>query len=174
MLLSILKKDDVHATFFLTGRWIEENPELVRQIAAAGYEIGNHTYSHPDLTKLEDADIRDQLAKMESLLQRTAGITSKPLFRAPYGAIDARVLRVVGEDGYMSIRWSVDSWDAFKKGITTTEIENRVLDKADDGSIVLMHCGSWPTVDAVHDIVITLRSRGYELVTVNELLAAQK
>ncbi|MEN6370980.1 MAG: polysaccharide deacetylase family protein [Armatimonadota bacterium] len=169
-LLRILASKGVRATFFLTGKWVEGNRELTRQIAAAGHEIGNHTYSHPDLRKLTDDEIREQLARTEELVQSTAGISTKPLFRAPFGARDSRVLSVAHDEGYRSVYWTVDSWDAFKKGIAADEIRDRVLDRSQDGSIVLMHCGSSPTVDALPEIIDGLRARGYELVTVSELI----
>ncbi|MEN6521499.1 MAG: polysaccharide deacetylase family protein [Armatimonadota bacterium] len=169
-LLKILASKDVRATFFLTGKWVEDNRELTRQIAAAGHEIGNHTYSHPDLRKLTDDEIREQLVKTEELVQSAAGVSTKPLFRAPFGARDSRVLSVARDEGYRSVYWTVDSWDAFKKGITAAEIEERVLDRSQAGSIILMHCGSGPTVEALSEIIDELRAKGYELVTVSELL----
>jgi peptidoglycan/xylan/chitin deacetylase (PgdA/CDA1 family) len=171
-LLDVLHKNGVKATFFLTGKWVEQNPGLVKRIAADGHEIGNHTYSHPDLRRLSDDEIGDQLSRTESLVQQAAGVGTKPYFRPPFGARDERVLRVAAEDGYQCVYWTVDSWDAFKKGIQASEIDQRVLDRASGGSIVLMHCGSWPTVQALPEIIATLRARGYELVTVSELQKA--
>lgn len=169
-LLAALESKGVRSTFFLTGKWVESNRELTRQIAAAGHEIGNHTYSHPDLRKLTDDEIREQLARTEELVQSTAGVSTKPFFRPPFGARDSRVLAVARDEGYRSVYWTADSWDAFKKGIKAAEIEERVLERSKDGAIVLMHCGSWPTVEALPEIIDELRSRGYDLVTVSELV----
>lgn len=168
-LLSVLAQKGVRATFFLTGKWVDSNKELTGQIAAAGHEIGNHTYSHPDLRKVSDDSIRKELERTEAAVQAAAGVSTKPYFRAPYGARDSRVLKVALDEGYRSVFWTVDSWDAFKKGIKADEIEERVLERARDGAIVLMHCGSWPTVEALPKIIDELRARGYELVTVSEL-----
>jgi peptidoglycan/xylan/chitin deacetylase (PgdA/CDA1 family) len=168
-LLSILESKGVKATFFLTGKWVEDNRELTRRIIAEGHEIGNHTYSHPDLRNLSDDEIRDQLARTEDLVQSTAGVSTKPFFRPPFGGRDSRVLDVAREEGYRSVYWTVDSWDAFKKGIKASEIEDRVLERSKDGAIVLMHCGSWQTVDALPEIIDELRVRGYELVKVSDL-----
>jgi peptidoglycan/xylan/chitin deacetylase (PgdA/CDA1 family) len=171
-LLRVLAGKGVKATFFLTGKWVEQNPDLTRQIIAAGHEIGNHTYSHPDLRKLSDDEIREQLAKTEEIVQAVAGVSTKPYFRPPFGGRDERVLRVAAEEGYRCVYWTADSWDGFKKGIKAAEIEDRVLNKAVDGSIVLMHCGSWPTVDALPQIIDSLRARGYDLVRVSDLAGA--
>lgn len=170
-LLKVLDEKGVRATFFLTGRWVEKNPELVREIAAAGHEIGNHTYSHPDLRKLPDDQVREQLEKMEKLVQTAAGVSTKPYFRPPFGACDARVRRIAAEEGYRCVIWTADSWDAFKEGIEAEEIEQRVLGKAQDGAIILMHCGSWPTVSALPGIIDQLSARGLELVRVSELVS---
>lgn len=168
-LLSMLAQKGVRSTFFLTGKWVDGNKDMTRQIAEAGHEIGNHTYSHPDLRKISDDSIRDELEKTEAAVQAVAGVSTKPYFRAPFGARDSRVLKVALDEGYRSVFWTADSWDAFKKGIKADEIEERVLERARDGAIVLMHCGSWPTVEALPKIIDELRARGYELVTVSEL-----
>ena len=168
--LSALRSAGLHVTFFLTGKWAEQNEGLVRQMRQDGHEIGNHTYSHPDLRKLPDADIQEQLRKTEEIIQRITGRGCEPYFRPPYGGRDNRVLRIAQEAGYTAIYWSVDSWDAFKKGITSAEITKRVLDRARGGDIVLMHCGSQATADALPGLIRELQSRGYEIVTVSELL----
>lgn len=168
-LLSILRRNGVKATFFLTGKWVEQNPELVKQIVADGHVIGNHTYSHPDLRKLTDDEIREQLRRVEDMVHDATGVSTKPYFRPPFGGRDQRVLDVAASEGYQCVYWTVDSWDAFKKGIQPSEIEGRVLDRASGGSVVLMHCGSWPTVKALQDIITDLRAKGYELVTVPQL-----
>lgn len=172
-ILRTLKHYGVHSTFFLTGRWMESNPGLTREIAEDGHEISNHSYSHPDFTKLDDTHIHEQLEKTEQIAEDTAGISTKPFFRPPYGARNTHVRTVAAEEGYQSVFWSVDSWDAFKKGITPAEIKDRVLSKAKGGSIVLMHCGSAATAEALPSIIEELRARGYRLVTVSELAGSR-
>lgn len=168
-ILSTLKSAGVHVTFFLTGKWCEQNPQLVKEIAADGHEIGNHTYSHPDLRKVSDDAIRDQLAKAETLVVNLTGKSTKPFFRPPFGARDKRVLGVAADDGYRCVYWSLDSLDAFKKGITGQEIEERVLSRAKGGDIILMHCGSAPTAAVLPDVIEKLKQRGFDIVTISEL-----
>ncbi len=170
-ILKTLKSSGIHVTFFVTGKWAEQNPELVRQIAAEGHEIGNHSYSHPDFRKLADDAIVEQLRKTDEIVTRLTGQSTKPLFRFPSGGRDKRVLQVIGEEGYRSVYWSVDSWDAFKKGITGEEIEQRVLRRIQPGDIVLMHVGSAPTAQMLPDLIEKLRARGYQIVKVSELLS---
>ena len=169
-ILEALAKHKVRATFFLTGRWIEKNPELTSRIAAEGHEIGNHTYSHKRLTDLTAVEIAEEAEKTEQLALRLTGRSTKPLLRVPYGERDARVLSVLEEHGYRSVYWDVDSWDGYKKGITSGEIEQRVLSRVGNGSIVLMHCGSRATTNALDSILRNLIAEGYEPVTVGDLL----
>ena len=169
-MLDTLARHETHATFFLTGRWVSKNLELTRRIVAEGHEIGNHTYSHRRLTDLNAGEIAEEAEKTEQLVLETTGCTTKPLLRVPYGARNKRVLSVLEEHGYRSIYWDVDSWDGFKVGITPAEIEERVLGKVRNGSIVLMHCGSRATADALDSLLEKLIAAGYQPVTVRELL----
>jgi peptidoglycan/xylan/chitin deacetylase (PgdA/CDA1 family) len=172
-ILKTLKSAGLHVTFFVTGKWCEQNPELVKEIAADGHEIGNHTYSHPDLRKLSDEAIVQQLSKADELITRLTGKSSKPLFRPPFGGRDKRVLSIAGEQGYTSVYWSLDSLDAFKKGITSQQIEDRILGRIQGGDIVLMHCGSAPTAAQLPDLISKLQQRGYEIVKASELMAGR-
>lgn len=170
-ILEALRENGLRCTFFLTGRWTETNPRVVRQIVDAGHELGNHTYNHPDLTRASDEKVIAELQQTEEEVQRVTGRTTKPYFRPPFGARDARVLRLAAAEGYRCIYWTTDSWDSVKKGIRPQEIEERVLRKARPGSIVLMHCGSQATADALPDIIRSLKADGYEIVTVSDLLS---
>lgn len=168
-ILKTLKEAGVQVTFFLTGKWCEQNPELVKEIVADGHEIGNHTYSHPDLRKLSDEAITQQLNQTEDIIMRLTGRSTKPYFRPPFGGRDKHVLSVAGAEGYTSVYWALDSLDAFKKGITSEEIESRILSKVEGGDIVLMHCGSAATAGALPDMIAKLQQRGYRIVKVSEL-----
>jgi len=169
-ILAVLAKHNVHCTFFLTGKWIERNPSLVRRIVAEGHEIGNHTYSHRRLTDLSDREIADELNRVEEQVLALTGTSTKPLARVPYGARDKRTLRIMASYGYRSIYWDVDSWDSVKLGITPDEIRERVLKSVRNGSIVLMHCGSRATANALDGILQGLETAGYQPVTIRQLL----
>lgn len=169
-ILDTLKSAGLHLTFFLTGKWCEQNEALVRRIHAEGHEIANHSYSHPDFRKLSESEMIAQLEKTSQIVARITGEGTAPLFRPPYGGRDKRVLQVASNAGYTSIYWSIDSWDAFKKNITSAEIKKRILDRVRGGDIILAHCGSQPTADALPSLIQELQGRGYEIVTVSELL----
>lgn len=172
-ILDTLRSAGLSVTFFLTGQWCERHADLVRRIAEDGHEIANHSYSHPDLRKLDDRAVQEEITRTEQVVQRITGRPCAPYFRPPYGSRDQRIISLVSQLGYTCVYWSVDSWDAFKKGITAEEVKERVLTKTRGGDIVLMHCGSWATARALPDIIRTLESRGYKIVRVSELLGAQ-
>lgn len=169
-ILDTLSRYNVHCTFFLTGEWIKRNPRLTQQIALAGHEIGNHTYSHRRLTALTEREIAYEVEKTEQLVVELTGHSTRPLLRVPYGARDKRVLASLQQNGYKSIYWDVDSWDSVKADITSDEIKQRVLSRIQNGSIVLMHCGSRATAEALDSMLRELLNLGYQPVTIGELL----
>lgn len=171
-ILQALAQYNVRSTFFLTGQWIERHPEAARQIAEAGHELGNHSWSHPPFTSLNNEQIREQLRRTEEIAQRVCGRTTKPLFRPPFGDRDERVRAVAAEEGYLTIYWSIDSWDSVKRDITSQEILQRVMRRVRPGAIVLMHCGSEATAQALPQLLRALEAQGYRAVTVSELLQA--
>lgn len=170
-ILDTLAQEGVKCTFFLTGEWVRRNPKTAQRIAAEGHEIGNHSWNHPAFTGLSDEAIRGQLRRTESIIRETAARSSHPYFRPPLGDRDSRVLKIVGEEGFFTIYWSLDSRDSVDKGITAEQIRDRVLGKAGAGSIVLMHCGSQASADALPEILAGLKSRGLVPVTISRLLA---
>jgi peptidoglycan/xylan/chitin deacetylase (PgdA/CDA1 family) len=169
-ILDVLAKHGVHATFFLTGKWLEKNPELARRIVKEGNEIGNHTYDHKRLTKLAPGDILNEVDKTEQLVQNLTGHSTRPLLRAPYGDRNKRVLSILQKHGYRSIYWDLDSWDSVKAGITSSEIEKRVLGKIRSGSVVLMHCGSQASADALDSLLTHLEAAGYQQAPISEIV----
>ena len=168
-ILETLAKHHVKGTFFLTGKMIENHPDLVKQIAAGNNEIFSHTYDHKDLTKLSDSDIENELTKYDNLLIATVGTSSKPYFRAPYGARNAKVLSVAAEIGYESVYWTVDARDWMEpQGETPTEVENIILSSLAPGNIYLMHIGNNITGDILDDMFTKIESKGYVIVSLTQ------
>lgn len=172
-ILRALAQRGLHCTFFLTGEWIERYPDAARQIAEAGHELGNHSWSHPAFTSLTDEQIREQLRRTEEIALRVCGRSTKPLFRPPFGARDERVRSVAADEGYLTIYWTIDSWDSVKKDITPQMITDRVMRLMRPGAIVLMHCGSEATAQALPQVLNALDAQGYRVVTVSELLRSR-
>jgi peptidoglycan/xylan/chitin deacetylase (PgdA/CDA1 family) len=173
-ILTALKKANRRCTFFITGEWAAQHPALVQRIAQDRHEVGNHTWSHPDLTQLPEEEIHSELRRTEELLTRLTGTAPRPLWRAPFGARDERVLRTARSLGYTSIYWSLDSLDSVGEPKTSAFLFARVAGQPDaslDGAIVLMHVGEAGTAEALPAIMSDLRRRHFTVVPVSRLLA---
>jgi peptidoglycan/xylan/chitin deacetylase (PgdA/CDA1 family) len=169
-ILAALAEHGAASTFFLTGRWAEQNPDLTRQIHAAGHELANHSYTHPDFRTLSNEQIAQEIISTERLIGGLTGASTRPWFRFPYGARDARTRAAVAALGYTSVYWSLDSLDSVGAPKTPQFLYDRIVGNAGNGAIVLAHVGSEPTAAALPRILAALRERGFRLVTVSQLV----
>lgn len=175
-ILSTLSATGTPGTFFLTGQWVTAYPQYTATIGAR-HAVGNHTQSHPDLTTLSDAAVTSQVLDAQQVISTTAGDDPRPWFRFPFGARDTRTLGLVGDLGYRSVRWTVDTlgWKGTSGGVTPEIVVDRVMDTLQPGAIVLMHVGSNPVdgsildADALPEIIRRLRSAGYRLVDLDSI-----
>lgn len=166
-LLRALAREDIVATFFLTGQWAAEFPAGAAQILEQGHLIGNHTWGHKDLTRLTDAEITQQILLTDDRFTSLFGCSYLPLFRAPFGEVDKRVLGVVEKLGFRSVRWSIDTLDSMEPRKTAAFLADRVLARSDEelcGAIILMHVGYAETAEALPMMIHNLRERGFEFV----------
>ena len=169
-ILAILERYHIHATFFMLGVWVQRYPDLARAVFADGDVIGDHTWGHPDLTKLGNDQINQQLANTRDIIQQTTGARAA-LFRPPYGAYTRRVLDLAAALQFSTIVWSVDPRDWSRPG--TDAIMSRVLNATQNGSIILLHDGGGDrsqTVAALPTIIEQLQQRGFTFVTIPQLL----
>ncbi|HCX92798.1 MAG TPA: hypothetical protein DGZ34_09025 [Lachnospiraceae bacterium] len=109
-MLSILKKKKVHVTFFMTGGWIEQYPDDVKAIAAAGHELGNHSENHKQMSTLSSEECKKELMTPHKKVKKLTGIDMK-VFRPPYGDYNDTLITTVRECGYSPIQWDVDTHD---------------------------------------------------------------
>ncbi len=170
-ILGILASNNVKATFFLTGSGASKHPTSIKNITNQGHAIGNHSYSHPDFSKMTAAQMKAELDKTETTIKNITGKTTKPLFRAPFGAVNSSVLSGVGAAGYThTIQWNIDTVDW--KGVSSTSITDKVVNNIVPGSIVLMHTGAGAsgTPGALPGMISKLKAKGYTFVTVQQLL----
>jgi len=167
-LLDTLDEYGAKATFFLVGFWVDEHPDLVKEIAERGHAIGNHSENHSHMSELSDDEVADELNTCQDKIDGLVNRPSTMVFRPPYGDYDDEMLRVCAEEGYYSIQWDVDSWDW--KGIPASEIEDRVLSGVRPGSIVLMHNEGAHTAEALPSILKELSDQGYNFVTIPDLI----
>lgn len=167
-ILGALRDAGVRSTFFITGQWASAYPDLTRQIAAE-HEIASHSWSHPDFRELSDAQILAEMQRAEDALSRIAGVSTRPLWRAPFGSRDRRILGVLQGAGWSyHIFWSADSGDWLD--ISPAEVRSRVVKAARNGAIIVEHCGSTQTAAVLSEIIGDLKAKGFKLVTVTELL----
>jgi peptidoglycan/xylan/chitin deacetylase (PgdA/CDA1 family) len=168
-ILSILNKRGVHATWFFTGSWAEQNPEIVRHVADSGYEIGNHTVTHPDLTTLTNTQVCKELTQAEKIISAIAGRTTRPYFRPPFGARNLQVRQLAANLGYRTVYWTIDTLD-WQTQSTADSIIQRISGQLTNGAIILMHAGSSSEVQALDRVITLLQQKGYQLVTLTQIV----
>lgn len=168
----ILIEQRVPATLFLGGKWIQEHPAEARELAANPlFELGNHTYLHPHPTKVPPDRLRQEIEWTQNALYQVSG-RQATLFRAPYGEIDYRVVKMAADAGLTTVQFDLASGDPDKR-IGRQKLADYVSGTARNGSIVVMHINhnGKHTAAALPEIIRRLRARGFEFVTVSELMA---
>ena len=173
-LLDVLDYYQVKSTFFLRGKWVEDHPDLAREIIKRGHSIGNHSLTHGHMTEMTDEEVQNEIVISTNIIEEVTGY--RPcLFRPPFGEYDSRILKILSQQGYpYTVKWTVDSldWAEEMNGIKITEqyLIDRVLSNATDKGIILMHVGGFQTVDALPEIIEGLLQEGYHLMRVNDML----
>ncbi len=173
-LLEILVKEQVPATFFVIGRHVTEYPELTRQITAAGMELANHSYTHPNLTKVGDFAVAREIMQTQSAIFQVTGKTSR-FVRPPGGNWNNAVAKVCRDWGLIPCMWTVDVYGS--EVIGAQSVADAVLMQVKPGSVILMHNGKMSTLQALPTVIKELKRRGYSFATVetmyNRLSAAR-
>jgi peptidoglycan/xylan/chitin deacetylase (PgdA/CDA1 family) len=177
-LLEVLAKHDVHATFFMIGRYVKQRPDIVREVARAGHVIGNHTFTHPLLIPESSVQTRIQLLECRSALQDAIGEHSN-LFRPPFGGRRPATLRVARELGLDPVMWNVTGYDW--NALPASEIERKVNRQMRGGDVILLHDGGHramgadraQTVIATDNLIRRYKDEGYEFVTVDTAVSHQ-
>lgn len=168
-ILAILKKHNVHVTFFMTGGWVENYPDDVKAIYKAGHDLGNHSENHKNMSQISDEEKTSELMKVHKKVKELTGVDMN-LFRPPYGDYDNDVVLNAKENGYYTIQWDVDSLDWKDYGVENiidTVVNHKNLG---NGSIILCHNGAKYTADALESVITGLQEKGYEIVPVSELI----
>jgi len=167
-MLAVLREKNVKLTLFILGENATSHPEILAQAVADGHEIAAHAYSHNLLTKMNRAEVGEELDKTEKII--TAVAPKPTLFRPPGGAYNDTVTTEAGRRGYTTVLWSIDPGDWRRPSVE--QVVNHVMKNIEPGSIVLLHDGQYPlpTPVAIGIIIDRLRAQGYSIVTVSELL----
>lgn len=169
-ILATLKKHNVSASFFLEGRWAQSNPELAKMIESAGHEIGNHSYSHPDMAKIPSSRIREEIQKTNEVIK---AISDKPVqwFGPPSGSFRDETVQIAAQENLKTVMWTVDTVD-WKKP-TPEQLLNRVLGKVHNGAMILMHPTD-STAKSLDRLIIQLKQKNLQIGTVTELLSSER
>jgi len=168
-ILAALADAGADATFFLTGEFVRDFPSYTKLILDAGYPIGNHSYTHPDFTTLTVEKMQAEIEKTTAAMLKLGVPDPQPLFRAPYGALNKRVLSMLAGEGYVSVYWTIDTLD-WKTDRTPAQIRNVVLKNLKPGAIVLMHVGSKQELEVLPGLLEEIRARGYRFVNLRDAL----
>lgn len=170
---SLLKRDHVEATFFVSGPWAKQNAALVKSMAQAGYEVESHGWAHVNYTGLSNSGVQENIMKANQVIEEITG--KRPTFvRPPNGDFSPRTIAAAKGVGYTTVTWGTDSLDWMNPGVDT--IIRRVVTRIHPGDIVLMHASDTckQTDLALPTIIKDLRDKGYQLVTMKKLLTLGK
>lgn len=175
-LLEVLAKHTVRATFFLIGRYVQQRPDIVREMAKAGHAIGNHTFTHPLLTLKSATEIRKELQTCRAAIQGAIGEHSN-LFRPPFGGRRPAVLRIARELGLEPVMWNITGYDW--NAPPAAVIEKKVSRRIHGGNVILLHDGGHKqmgadrsqTVIATDHVITRYKAEGYSFVTIPEMMS---
>ena len=166
--LKMLKERNIKATFFCLGDCVAQNPDVAKQIVEEGHEIANHSWNHPQLSKMGEASVKDQLGRAHNVIKQTTGVTPT-LMRPPYGAFTATQRTWAHAAwNYKCILWDVDSLDWKHRAPAKTE--SIIVKETKGGSIILCHDIHKTTIDAMPATLDALLAKGFKFVTVTELV----
>lgn len=168
-ILDTLDKYNVKVTFFMTGGWVNDYPDMVREIYARGHDLGNHSENHKQMSKLSEEQNQEEIMKVHNKVKELTGYEMF-LFRPPYGDYDSELIKTVYGMNYYPIQWSIDSLDWKDYGVDS--IIKRVVESKylDNGAIILCHNGAKYTADALDSLIGGIQDKGYELVPISQLI----
>lgn len=173
-MLATLKRHNVSATFFLEGRWVKNNPELARMIMDAGHEVGNHSYTHPDMKVISSAKAREEIQKTNDVIEATMDEKMRnPItwFAPPSGSYRDEIVKIAAQEKLGTVMWTVDTVD-WKKP-SPEQLISRVLSKVDNGALILMHPTD-STEKSLDRLITGIKQKNLQIGTVSELLSERR
>jgi peptidoglycan/xylan/chitin deacetylase (PgdA/CDA1 family) len=169
-ILDVLDGEGVKATFFVMGLWANENQDMTKKIALAGQEIASHSMNHSRYPDMATSEIISDASDAADIIFQLTGYDTK-LMRMPYGACDTESISALESEGYIPVKWSLDSKDW--KGYDAKKIENEVLSNVKSGDIIMFQNNMAATPEALGAIILGLREDGYKIVPLSEMLLGQ-
>ena len=174
-ILDALKKHNAPATFFVVGNYIETSPELVKRMVAEGHTVGNHTYTHPDMSKIQSMEsFEAEIGKLENLYKETTGEELVKFYRPPQGKFNVENLRMAKELGYKTFFWSLAYVDWYvDKQPTHEQAFKKLLTRIHPGSIVLLHSTSKTNAEILDELLTKWEEMGYQFKALQDIDANQ-
>jgi probable sporulation protein (polysaccharide deacetylase family) len=169
-MLATLKKNNISVSFFLEGNWVKKNPDLAKMIVSSGHEVGNHSYSHPDMKQLTAGSAREQMLKTNEIIEAATG-KKCVWFAPPSGSYKDETIKVASELKMKTVMWTVDTVDWRKPSAEV--LINRVMSKINNGSMVLMH-PTESTAKSLDRLITQIKQKNLEIGTVSELMSEDR
>lgn len=171
-ILDVLKEKGVPATFFVTGHYVRDQPDLLKRMVNEGHLIGNHSWSHPDMTRISDQQMKEELDRVKEEVAKLTGQQEMRFVRPPRGIFSERSLAVSRQLGYTSVFWSIayKDWDT-KDQKGWRYAYDKVMSQLHPGAVILLHSVSRDNAEALGKIIDDARKQGYEFKRLEQLLA---
>ncbi|MBR1779616.1 MAG: delta-lactam-biosynthetic de-N-acetylase [Clostridia bacterium] len=168
-ILDILKENNVKATFFLVGNYLKTSPDLVKRMLSEGHLVGNHTFNHPDMSKISDPEaFKEEIESLENLYKEVTGHEMKKLYRPPQGKYNEENLKMANDLGYKTFFWSLAYVDWIAEKQPTHEQAFKKLSRIHPGAIVLLHSTSKTNSEILNDLIKKWKEEGYEFGSLEE------
>ncbi|WP_249365604.1 delta-lactam-biosynthetic de-N-acetylase [Cytobacillus citreus] len=173
-ILDVLKKEKVPAAFFITGHYLKSAPDLVKRMAAEGHIIGNHSWHHPDMTKISNERIAEELEMVREGTEKLTGIKNMVYLRPPRGIFSERTIEVAKQAGYIHVFWSLAyrDWDVDRQKGWQYAYDN-IMKQIHPGAILLIHSISKDNADALEKAIQDLKKRGYTFKSLDDLMMSE-
>ena len=171
-ILEALKKHNVSATFFLVGNYLETNPELVKQMIAEGHTVGNHTFHHPDMSKISTKEaFEKEMLELESLYEEVTGEKMTKFYRPPQGKYNEENLKMANDLGYYTFFWSLAYVDWYENNQPTKqEAFDKLLTRIHPGAIVLLHSTSKTNAEILDELLTKWEEMGYSFRSLEDFI----
>jgi len=169
-ILDVLQEKKVPAIFFVTGHYVRDEPELVKRMVAEGHLVGNHSWSHPDMTRVSNEKLKEEMDRVKNAVAELTPQKEMQYLRPPRGIFSDRTLQVCRQLGYTSVFWSIayKDWDP-KEQRGWKYAYDKVMGQLHPGAVILLHSVSRDNAEALGKIIDDARSQGYEFKSLNQL-----
>jgi peptidoglycan/xylan/chitin deacetylase (PgdA/CDA1 family) len=168
-ILDILGENEIRATFFVLGEKVEDHPEVLRRIIDEGHEIGNHSYTHRDMKKLDITGIKKEIESTQEIIKQYTGMPPR-IFRPPYGSTNKELRQYCKEAGMVICKWSVDPKD-WKKSVSIEAMRSTIREQTRGGSVIILHDIKKKTQEALPQIIDDLKDSGFEFILLSRMIA---